>query len=313
MPEAVTLQHGSSVCIYISDPATADIAAFLYPSITRVGSYQLPKIRYSGGSLGLAARGSFLFATYLDKDNGNYIATWKIGNGCALSLAKSNPVYGFIEGMAVSPDGKTVVVGYVSPLASIDSFSVGSDGTLTEHGPLAGPFVLPLGVDITADGRYALLGEVPFGAANFLQIGIYTISSDGSLVSFNTFSNLGTLAINANFLSLSPDERFLYVSGYGGPLTAVTTLNFDESVPQVTTIGCYVQSKRSYGGLATAASTGSGELLYQGVVGAGNMASVAVYRVNASTGCPTEVPGSPFSSGEKGYGASLAAWPPRPF
>jgi WD40 repeat protein len=119
--------------------------------------------------LGLAVRGNFLFASYLNKNGRMYIATWNVENGCALSLAKSNPVPGFIEGMAVSPDGKTVVVGYDSPESSIDFFSVESDGTL------------------------------------------------------------------------------------------------------------------------------------------------AVYKINSSTGCPTEVPGSPFSSGEKGYGASLAAWPPRPF
>jgi 6-phosphogluconolactonase (cycloisomerase 2 family) len=313
MQEVIVLQHGGNVCIYVGDSLTADVAAFIYPGFSRVGRYQLPKIRYSGGSLGLAARGNFLFASYANKNNRDYIATWNIENGCSLSVAKTQSVPGVVTGMAISPDGKTLVVGYASPLPSIDSFSVGSDGTLTEHGPSVGPFAVPLGLDITADSKYALLGEDNGSPTNFLQVGIYAINSDGSLGSYNTFNNLGTLAINANFLWLSPDERFLYVSGDGGPIAAVTTLNFDESVPQVTLTGCSVQLGRYGSGLATAWPTGSGELLYQGLFDTKKMASVALYQINSSTGCLTEVHGSPFSSGREGAAASVAAWPPRPF
>jgi hypothetical protein len=313
MQEVIVLQHGGNVCIYIADPLTADVAVFIYPGFSKVGRYQLPKIRYSGGSLGLAARGNFLFASYANKNNRDYIATWNIENGCSLSVAKTQSVPGVVTGMAISPDGKTLVVGYSSPLPSIDSFSVGSDGTLTEHGPTVGPFAVPLGVDITADSKYALLGEDNGSPTNFLQVGIYAINADGSLGRYNTFNNLGALAVNANFLWLSPDERFLYVSGDGGPMTAVTTLNFDESVPQVTPTGCSVQLGRYGSGLATGLPTGSGELLYQGLFDAEKKASVALYQINSSTGCLTQVPGSPFSSGREGAAASVAAWPPRSF
>jgi 6-phosphogluconolactonase (cycloisomerase 2 family) len=311
MQEVVVLQHGGNICIYLADPASADIAAFLYPSFAKVGRFRIPNITYSGGSLGLAARGNFLFASYSDNDV-DYIGAWNIENGCGLSLAKLNPVPNLVEGMAISPDGKTLVVGYISHLPGVDSFSVASDGTLTEHGPWVGPFTFPLGVDITADSKYALIGEFDDGPENQVQVGIYAINTDGSLGAYSTFYNLGP-AVNADYLWLSPDERFLYVSGDGGPIAAVTTLNFDESVPQLTPTGCFVQAERSDSGLATALPTGSGSLLYQGLFDAEEKASVALYQINSSTGCLTQVPGSPFSTGREGAAVSVAAWPPRPF
>jgi hypothetical protein len=165
-------------------------------------------------------------------------------------------------------------------------------------------------VDITADDKYAIFGEYDGGMAE-VQIGIYAIDSDGSLGEYNTFYNLGP-AVGAEHLWLSPNEKFLFVSG-DGHIAAVTTLNFDESVPQVTPTGCSLQVRRSAGGLATALPTGSGGLLYMGDFAVGSWASVALYEINSSTGCLTEVAGSPFSSGVKGAGASVAAWPPRPF
>jgi hypothetical protein len=213
--------------------------------------------------------------------------------------------------MAASPDGKSLIAGYDSPFPSVDSFSVASDGTLTEHGANGGPFDFPDGVDITADSKYALFGETNSNGFTHpqVQIGIYAINPDGSLGRYNTFENLGP-NINAYHVWLSPDEKFLYVSG-DGKRGGVTTLNFDKSVPQVTPTGCSLRVGRSAGGMATAMPTSSGVLLYLGDFD--GLASVALNEINATTGCLTEVPGSPFSSGYEGAARSVAAWPPRPF
>ena len=81
--------------------------------------------------------------------------------------------------MAVSPDGKTLVVVYFTLTGELDSFSIGANGSLTEHGPYQGGFALPGGVDITADSRFAVIGQT--GDPAYTQIGIWSITSDGGL------------------------------------------------------------------------------------------------------------------------------------
>jgi 6-phosphogluconolactonase (cycloisomerase 2 family) len=214
--------------------------------------------------------------------------------------------------MAISPDGHTLAVGYDFPLGSVDSFSVGSDGTLTEHGPWIGPFNIPSGVDITADSKYAIFAEAAYALGDPTQVGIYTINPDGSLGDSYTFGDDGSLGpgSTAGYVWLSPDEKFLYVSGTAAP-SRVTTLNFDESAHSLTYSGCSKKLKTSANGMATAMPVGSGGFLYVGQ--RANGANVALLQIDPSTGCLTEVPGSPFPSGKQGFAESVAAWPPRPF
>jgi hypothetical protein len=313
LQEISLIQQGAGGCLYLSDAGTADIAAFIYPGFDEVGRYKIPGITNSRIGLAIAARENYLFAGYTKPSQAIfYIATWKINSGCGLTFVTTLAIANHVSTIAISPDGHTLAVGYDYPFPSVDSFSVGSDGTLTEHGPYAGPFVSPTAVDITADSKYALFSEYNDEENNpHVQIGIYTINSDGSLGAWNTFENLVS-GFNAGNIWLSPNEKFLFVAGDGG--TPIITLDFDESVPQVGYSGCSTNvGSGSPNGMATAFSSGSGGFLYVGYATKKGRAEVGLFRIDSSTGCLTEVPGSPFSTGKKGYAESVVAWPPRPF
>jgi 6-phosphogluconolactonase (cycloisomerase 2 family) len=310
LQEVAMVQQGTGACIYLSDAGTADVAAFIYPTFSQVGRYRMPNSRSTLAGLGLAARGSYLFASY-NKQALNYIATWEISAGCGLTFVTTLEVANNVSSMAISPDEHTLAVGYNYPQGSVDSFSVGSDGMLIEHGPWIGPFNSPDGVDITADSKYAIFAETAENLGDPTQVGIYAINSDGSLGDAYTLGGDGTLGPghSASYVWLSPDERFLYVSGEMSPW--VTTLNFDESAHSLTYSGCSKKLKTSANGMATAMPAGSRGFLYVGEYT--NTANVALLQIDSSTGCLTEVPGSPFSTGKHGVANSVAAWPPRPF
>lgn len=313
LQEVAMLQHGTDTCIYLADPGTADIASFTYPSFAEAGRYTVPGVTNASFGLGLAARGNFLFASYStqDGDYGFFIATWNIQSGCSLILGPTYDVPGDVSGMAISPDGKTLATGYDygGSYPAVDSFSVGSDGTLTEHGPYPGPFGFPTGVDITADSRYAIYAEYNGDLGAQVQVGIYAINVDGSFGVFNTFF-LGPVG-NASNVWLSPNEKFLFVGDTSAPPLVITTLNFDESVPKLTYTGCTARAGMFTNGMATALPTGAGGFLY--LAEETSKAGVGLFEINPSTGCLKQVPGSPFLTGMLGNASSVAAWPPRPF
>ena len=118
-----------SACIYVSDPSTADVAAWVYPTFARVGRYKIPAVKDSGFGMGVAGRGGFLFSSYSTTEDQFLIATWDIGSGCALTLVTTFDIPGNVNGMAISPNGQTLIATYGYPFPSVDSFSVATDGT----------------------------------------------------------------------------------------------------------------------------------------------------------------------------------------
>jgi len=313
LPEVAMIQHGADACIYVSDPSTADVAAWVYPTFARVGRYKIPAVKDSGFGMGVAGRGGFLFSSYSTTEDQFLIATWDIGSGCALTLVTTFDIPGNVNGMAISPNGQTLIATYGYPFPSVDSFSVATDGTLTEHGPYGGPFDTPNGVDITADSKYAIVGEIGGQPDDPTQVGIYEINADGSLGTYITYGGDGSLGPSSHtgYVWLSPNEKFLFVSG-GGPNLPITTLNFDEALQQVTFTGCSITVQVSNTtGFATAQPSGAGGLLYLAMYR--RTTGVAAFAIDSTTGCLTAIPGSPFSSGISGLEFSVAAWPPRPF
>jgi 6-phosphogluconolactonase (cycloisomerase 2 family) len=312
LDEVAMVQQGTGACVYLTDAGSADVAAFVYPTFNQVGRNTMPNSKRTPLGLGLAARGNYLFTSYNGYNQAsNYIATWKISAGCGLTFVTTLEIANNVTGMGISPDGRVLAVGYDFPLGSVDSFSVGSDGTLTEHGPWIGPFNSSDGVDITADSKFAIFAETAYGLGDPTQVGIYSINPDGSLGEYYTFGGDGSLGpgSTAQYVWLSPDEKFLYVSNNSGH---VTTLNFNEAAHTLTYSGCSKRLKTTANGMATALPVGSGGFLYVARPRNG-AADVALLQIDSITGCLTEVPGSPFSSGHEGVAESVAAWPPRPF
>jgi hypothetical protein len=317
MNEVATARHGTDVCVFISDDESGSIASFVVPGYAEVGLFKLPGIVNSNSGLGLAARGQFLFANYVDNTTEiAYIATWKIGSGCVLTLVNTYLPPGQVWGMAATPDGKTLVVSYSVPVGSVDSFSIGADGSLLEHGPYDYFYLYAeaTGVDITADGKYAIMAEFSYGSPpnykSYTEIGIYPINSDGSLgedIDFGANGSLGP-GVYSTWIRLSPNEKFLYVSSNSD----VTTLSFDESAPSVA-LSCNARMSTGVTGLTTIMPTAAGGFLAV----TGSLPSVGgslgLYKINPANGCLAQTPNSPINLGSNSIAASVAPWPPRPF
>jgi 6-phosphogluconolactonase (cycloisomerase 2 family) len=313
MNETAIIQHGSDVCIFISDNERGDIASFLFPGYTDVGRFKLPGIVNSNPGLGLAARKDFLFANYVDNSNGiAYIATWRIETGCTLNLANTYLPPGQVVGMAISPNGNTLVVSYGAPQATVDSFSVGLDGSLTEHGPYDYYYLYlnANGVEITADSKYALIAEGGYGTPQLTEVGIYPINPDGSLGADIDSQGLGR-GTAASWIRLSPDEKFLFVSGASSKF-AVTTLTFDERAPSLS-YSCIAKMPTAPKGITTVMPSGSGGYLTVTEGGSPPGGAVGLFTIEPRKGCLTQVPGSPYGLGSNSIVSSVASWPPRPF
>lgn len=300
----VVAESGGTKCLFVGDAGTSDIAAFALPGLAKIGNYTDPKGNSNAffASLGLAARGDLLFAAYGVSVN---IGVFEIGAGCKLSLLGTYNSAEAVAGMKVTPDGKTLVVGYGD---SVDSFSISAKGVLTENGPYSGVNA-PAGVDITSDSKYAVFGDATGGTT---QIEIYPINAGGTLGTETSFGGDGSLGAgqDSSAVWLSPNEKFLYVSN--NLSKQVTSLAFSESPLGLSYVGISTLNDGgsiiSIGGLTTASPTGNGGGIYV----AEFSSLVGLLQIN-SDGTTTEVAGSPFSTGQNSALLSLAAYPPRSF
>jgi hypothetical protein len=309
LPRIVLGKNGGTQCLFVADAGNSDVASFQLPKLNKVGNYTDPKGNGSGFgySMGLATRGSLLFAVYGVTAN---IGVFEIGTGCKLSLLGTYNAATSVAGLRVTPDGKTLVVGYGYGENLVDSFSVGSTGALTENGPypaLNGP----AGVDITSDGKYAVFGDATGGTT---QIEIYPINSNGTLGTETSFGGDGSLGTGQDSSSLwiSPNGKFLYVAN--NLSKQVTSLGLTETPLSVSYVGITTLQDSgniiSIGGLTTASPSGNGGGIYVAEFSGDGM--VGLLQINAD-GTTTEAPGSPFTNGVASSLLSLAAYPPRSF
>ncbi len=323
-PMVRMVRHGSDLCVFLSNAqrTSNSITSFLYPGLTLVSNYTDAAAQDSGWGTSLASNGNYLFAGYDDDNNlTGAIGVWQIGDGCTMTLVNTFDVPYLIQGMAATPNGNTIVVSYFSD-SSVDSFSIGSDGALTEHG-IYGLYnaVLAGYVDITADSKYALFDALGYGSPPngnaYTQVNAFPINSDGSLGTQSMFGgdeSLG-LAPAAGWFWLSPNGKFLYSVSQD----YVNTLNITETPTlDITYSGCATTLRSTTGSgfysgaIATALPTGTGGALY--IPEWGNPDDdVAMLTINSTTGCTTEIKQSPFPTGQNGDFFSLAAWPARPF
>jgi 6-phosphogluconolactonase (cycloisomerase 2 family) len=306
--------RGSAICIFISDAGSSDVASF--NKAVKVGNYSNSALVGSDLGIALAAtpNGEVLYAGYTNSLN---IGVWQINADCSLTLANVvNTDAAKVDGMAVTPNGETLVVTYPDGAVChgrvqcrLDAFAI-SGATLTETGPYEGSLDVA-GLDITKDSKYAIAGVANLDTT---IVEIYPIGSD-SVLGAGTEFTISEGGVNSNNVRLSPNERFLYVSN--NISLQVTTLRFTED-PLKLTFACIAtlhNPNNAYfntAGLATSAPSGAGNNLY--VAETGDSASaVGLAAIDSTTGCLTEDSASPFSTGH-GLGlGSLAAYPPRRF
>jgi hypothetical protein len=302
------VQVGSNVCVFIADPGSDDIAAF--NGTMYVGNYIDPAGSGAYDGIALAVHGDQLYAGYSASVN---IGVWSIKPDCALVLASSaanTPSWAPIDDLAVSPNGKTLVVTYGEH--DIDSFAI--LGTkLKEKGPFpsAGNTA---GIDITSDSKYAIVADF---SANQTQVEVFPLNWNSSLGPTDDYV-VPQGGSNSNNVWLSPDETLLFVSNSNS--AQITTLRFDEKAgaQHRLSFDCLTSLNTAGGsfyalGMATEETTGRGGFLYVAQAGRnGGPSGIALLQI-PQDGCPAEVSGSPFINSAGMWPVTLTAYPPRPF
>ena len=334
-----------SNCLFVSDPLgassfpTGDVASFSIGgggALTLVGNYNDPS---SGGfinkyiPLAIDRRVGFpyFFAAFTGE---NKIAFYKAGPNCQLFWSSSTTAVGLggtpVMSMAVTKAGPHVLVVTYGD-GSIQSFKIGG-GTLT---PLAIFFStgsgaqggLPESVDITKNGKYAVFGDRQPG---FAEVETARIMPTGALTPTADFGgpasaggvNLGP-GLNSRDVWLSPaavgGKFYLYITNNASG--QVTTARVSQVTGVVsaagTCTGAYTNPTAlapsfwtTPAGLNTITTAGAGGALAVAEYGAPS--SVALLKIQNTTGCTLELPGSPFADPFSSNGvSSVGVFPSR--
>jgi hypothetical protein len=306
----IVANTGSNQCLFVADAGSSDVAAFQLPSLKKAGNFTDPQGNSNGFgySIGLASRGNLLFAGYGVSSN---IGVFEIGAGCKLTLLGTYDSTTSVAGMRVTPDGKTLLVGYGYGENLVDSYSISSTGALTENGPYPSQ-AGAAGVDITSDGKYAVFGDATGGTT---QIEVFPINSNGTLGAETSFGGDGSLGAGQDSSSvwISPNGKFLFVAN--NLSKQVTSLSFSESPLTISYVGLTTLQDSgqiiSIGGLTTASPSGNGGGLYVAEFSSPD-GLVGLLQINAD-GTTTEAPTSPFNTGTSSSLLSVAAYPPRSY
>jgi hypothetical protein len=315
-------------CAYISDALgpnnnrPGDVASIDMSTLKLVGTY--PGTALDSGLLwgiGLAENpaATFLFAAY---STSGTIATYKQGADCALTFKNEiisiGANVGSVDGMKVTPDGKYLIVAFGD--ASIGSYAINpTTGALTlVNRYLVTDSGLATGVDITSDGKWAVLGTVAFGTGG--EVEVAPIHSDGSLGATVGYIPIGQ-GSNSNNAWLSPDETLIYISdNSSGQITAVP---FNKQTGVISTsAACTSAVLKNFnstwqllGNVTTSTRTKLGSPLYAAEWSYTNPGGIAIVDVAVNGGACTlkEAEDSPVADPATDYLMTVGVDPPRSF
>jgi len=307
--------QGEDVCVFASNAATADIAGVSAKTHALTGDFA-GSATDSGtaNGIGLAANAGHLYAAF---SSSSTIATFKIRSGCTLGFVGDIFTVGLngglVSGMAIH--GPTMIATYGD--GSIESFNI-SAGIPVANGDAQnstgfGHDHLPNGVDITADGHYAIFGD----ASTVTTVEVSDISS-GELTPTVAYDLGG--AWNSGTVRLSPDETLIFVTNNSGG--RVSAAFFDRATGKISP-GCTsaplhgLYSSWSYAGAAALQlPTAQGGLLYVPEFGANGFSSIGIVELTSTgTTCRlTETASSPLvDNSDSSNLLSIAVYPARPF
>jgi len=307
--------QGADVCVFASNAATSDIAGISAETHSVTGNF-LGSSTDTGAAngIGLAADAHYLYATY---SSSSTIGTFKIQTGCMLGFV--GDVFavglngGLVTGMAIH--GSMMVMTYGD--GSIESFNISggvpvsngdaqnSTGSAHDH--------VPNGVDITADGHYAIFGD----ASTVTTVEVSDISS-GQLTPTVAY-HVGR-SWNSGNVRLSPDETLIFVTN--NSRGAVTAAFFDKTTGKISP-GCAsgplngFYSSWSYAGAAALQLPSStGGLFYVPEFGSNGFSSIGLVQLTSTgTTCTlSELASSPIvDNADASALLSIAIYPARPF
>ncbi len=219
------LNSGNQQCVYASVSSTGDITGISVSTLTIGGSASgSPTDNGAANGIGLAVNSQYLYASFTSS---NTIGTFQVLSGCSLSFVNDVSVSGLaggmINGMAIH--GNMMVTTFTD--GSIQSFDI-STGTPVSNGDeqystatlSSNDATYPNGIDITADGHYAIFGDT----STSVVVEVSDISS-GQLAPTVVYSSKSS--ISSNNIMLSPDETILYVVNTQG--ASVGAMFFNKS------------------------------------------------------------------------------------
>ena len=302
----------NSACAYLSLGGAGEIGGVDLQALRDIGNFpgSSTDIGIDNG-IGLVNNSTYLYASY---SSSNTIATFAILSGCALNfLGDISPLgknSGNVKGMAVHSNMLVVTYGD----GSIESFNVAA-GIPVSNGDLqnATGYVhssFPTGVDITADGDFAIFGD----QSSTTTIEVSDISS-GRLTK-TVLYNLGAAGDSAS-IYLSPDETLLYIANTS--VGRVSAAFFNATTGKISR-GCMSKPLKGFdrnwvflSNPVTESNRGTGSVLYLAEYGASS--GIAVLNVTASGGiCSlTETAASPVNDPDSTSLLSVGVYPPRQF
>jgi len=318
----------SAPCLYASDASSNDIASISLPSQQLAGTF-FPSSTDDGSAngIGLAVNSNYLYASFTAS---NTIGTFSLQTGCGLTFLGDVSAVGLqggsVSGMAVN--GKILVVAYGD--GSIESFNV-AGGVPVSNGDRqnstgytgsstcqnCGSGSLPSGVDLTADGQFAVFGDI--AAKTIVEV---SSLATGKLATTAVYK-VGN-AVDAGAVRLSPDESLLYIAN--SEAGSVTAAFFNKTTGSIAP-GCTSHTLKGFnslpwlGAAVTRDTTGTGNILYVDEFGRdtdevnhGLSSQIGILAITSNgTSCSlTETSTSPIPLTFPGA-LSIGVYPPRPF
>lgn len=326
-PRIISLPDANTQCLYATNGGTGEIVSLNVSSQMLTGTFNgSADDQGMSNGIGLALNSNYLYASFTDS---NTIGTFQILPGCQLAFVGDTTVGGLNGGglYAIAANANILIATYGD--GSIQSFNiaagmpVSNDDEQDSTGFTLDNNNLPTGIDISADGRYAIFGD---GAIQTL-VEVSDISS-GKLTPTRVY-NLGVgpnpikpaaqmPGTSSSNVRLSPDESLLYISNnQSGTVTAAL---FNASAGTVAP-GCTSPRLNNFyapwfylGSLVTEGTTGTGGVLYVGEFGVPSSIAVLKVQTSGRTCILTEAAGSPVIDPVVGVQLlSIWAFPPRPF
>jgi hypothetical protein len=309
------LPQANDVCVFAANAASGNISGINAGTQTVTGTFPASSTdTATSNGIGLAANTNYLYATY---STSSTIATFTVESGCTLAFVGDVFTVGLnagvVGGMVVH--GSIMVVTYGD--GSIASFNIAgglpvSNGDAQNSTGFANDHV-PNGVDITADGHYAIFGD----ASTVTTLEVSDISS-GELTPTIAY-DVGK-SWNSGNLRLTPDESLIIVSNNSGG--AVTAVPFNKSTGTISP-GCTSAALRGFystwsyaGAAALQLPTGLGGLIYVPEYGSGGYSSLGVVQLSVSGKACTlsETASSPIiDNSDHSELLSIGTYPVRPF
>jgi len=300
------LSSSTQSCAFVSNGGSATVAAILIQSLSLVGTFPGGRGDNGGFGIGLANNGHFLYASFIGSKT---IATYQLLSGCKLRFIRDVSASGLSGGnmLDMTAHGNILVASFDD--GSIGSFNIAHGAPLsnrdlqfsTAHTQDNNPIG---GVDISADGHFALLGNV------FNPLVEVSDISSGKLTPTVVYRNIGT-GSDSNSLWLAPNGTTLYLGNFfSGQVTAAS---FDPT-SGVVSGGCtsnFLAGNNFTSQLATATQQGTGSPLY--VAEADRNIGIVDVNEQSGTCSLTEQLNSPVNDPNTETLESITAFPPRPF